>query len=185
MPTTLTPVRNLIGCNMSFRRRAFTQAGTFQNGIGRVGTLPVGCEETELCIRLAQIAPDGLLLYDPQARVLHRVPAGRARWGYFRSRCYNEGRSKALVARLVGSRDGLATERSYTLRTLPQGAARGLADTLRGDSAGLLRAGAIVSGLLITVAGYLAGKAEAMRANRSGSAPAAPTVSPARNAGSQ
>jgi glycosyltransferase involved in cell wall biosynthesis len=185
MPTTPTPVRNLIGCNMSFRRGVFTQAGTFQNGIGRVGTLPVGCEETELCIRLAQLAPDGLLQYDPQARVHHRVPAARARWAYFRSRCYNEGRSKALVARLVGSRDALATERSYTLRTLPQGAARGLADALRGDVAGLLRAGAIVSGLLITAAGYLVGKAEGRRAARSGGAQAAPHVSPARNAGSQ
>jgi hypothetical protein len=109
------------------------------------------------------------------------VPAARARWGYFRSRCYNEGRSKALVARLVGAHDGLATERSYTLRTLPQGVAGGLADALGGDGAGLLRAGAIIAGLLITAAGYLAGKAEGLRAGT----PMAAAISPARNARSQ
>ena len=182
MPTTSTPVRNLIGCNMSFRREVFTQAGIFQSGMGRVGTLPVGCEETEFCIRLAQLVPGSVLQYDPQARVSHHVPATRARWAYFRSRCYNEGRSKALVAGLVGSHDGLATERSYTLRTLPQGVVRGIADALRGDGAGLLRAGAIVAGLLITAGGYVVGKAEGQ--HRAMRAPVAPPVGAIRNAGS-
>lgn len=159
MPTSTAPVRNLIGCNMSFRREVFERVGGFQHGIGRIGALPVGCEETELCIRLAQNWPGAQLRYEPAARVSHRVPAERARWGYFRSRCYNEGRSKALVARLVGARDGLASERAYTQRTLPLGFAGGLRDSLRGDLSGLLRAGAIVFGLATTVLGYAAGKA--------------------------
>jgi cellulose synthase/poly-beta-1,6-N-acetylglucosamine synthase-like glycosyltransferase len=54
LPETANRVRNLIGCNMSFRREVFQQVGGFRSGIGRIGLRPVGCEETELCIRLNQ-----------------------------------------------------------------------------------------------------------------------------------
>jgi glycosyltransferase involved in cell wall biosynthesis len=164
MPTRPALVRNLIGANMAFRREAFAAVGGFRGDMGRVGTRPVGCEETEFCIRLRQRWPDAVLLYRPQATVRHRVPANRAGWGYFASRCYAEGLSKAQVADLVGARDGLATERSYTLRTLPSGAGRGLADALHGDWSGLGRAGAIVAGLAMTTAGYARGVAAARRA---------------------
>lgn len=156
-PSATAPVRNLIGANMSFRRELFTAVGGFRSAIGRVGTHPVGCEETELCIRIRQRWPERILLHRPAARVLHRVPAARGRWRYFRARCYGEGISKALVRQFVGARDGLSSERAYTLRTLPRGAVRGLADTLRGDLRGLLRAGAIVAGLAITSAGFVRG----------------------------
>lgn len=158
MPERAAPVRNLIGANMSFRREVFETLAGFRNGMGRVGVLPVGCEETELCIRIRQRWPDRALLFRPAAKVAHRVPAGRASRGYFRSRCYSEGRSKALVARLVGAGDGLASERSYTLRVLPGGALRGVRATLQNRATGgLAMAGAIISGLGWTVAGYVAG----------------------------
>ncbi|HET7094259.1 MAG TPA: glycosyltransferase family 2 protein, partial [Thermomicrobiales bacterium] len=51
MPGQTAPVRNLIGANMSFRRCVLEAVGGFRSGIGRIGALPVGCEETELCIR--------------------------------------------------------------------------------------------------------------------------------------
>jgi GT2 family glycosyltransferase len=156
-PTSAAPVRNLIGANMSFRREVFAVAGAFRGEIGRVGTHPVGCEETELCIRIRQRWPKHTLLYRPAARVLHHVPPARGRWSYFRARCYGEGISKALVRRFVGARDGLSSERSYTLRTLPRGVARGLADSAGGDSQGLLRAAAIVAGLAITAMGFVRG----------------------------
>jgi len=173
MPRAAAPVRNLIGCNMSFRREVFARIGGFRDEIGRVGARPSGCDETELCIRLRQHLPHALLLYSPLARVRHQVPAERARWAYFHARCLLEGRSKALVARLVGAGDGSATERAYTLRTLPRGVARGLVDTLaRSDPSGLARAGAITLGLAITTAGYLQGIAGQLLAHRSGIAPA-------------
>lgn len=171
MPRKTTPVRNLIGCNMSFRRDVFERIGGFRNGIGRVGTRPVGCEETELCIRASQHFGEGLFLYQPAARVYHRVPKTRARFAYFRSRCYAEGLSKALVSQLVGAGDGLSSERTYTFRTLPQGVARGVADTfLRLEPMGLLRGAAIVGGLGFTTVGYLMGnltqQLTIMRGNR-------------------
>src|SRR5260221_220889 len=94
LPETTALVRNLIGCNMSFRREVFESIGGFKHGIGRVGTRPTGCEETELCIRLNQHCPNAILLYEPMARVYHRVPGQRACWKYFGARCYAEGQSK-------------------------------------------------------------------------------------------
>jgi hypothetical protein len=158
MPESAAPVRNLIGCNMSFRRDVFTVVGGFRSGIGRVGAHPVGCEETELCIRAARAFDGAHFLYQPLARVQHRVPANRATWRYFRTRCYFEGRSKALVTALQGNRAGLATERAYTQKTLPLGVWQGIQSGFKGEPAGLARSAAIVAGLAITTAGYLTGK---------------------------
>ena len=166
LPETTATVRNLIGCNMSFRRDVFGSIAGFRSGIGRVGSRPVGCEETELCIRLTQRRPQSRLLYEPRARVFHRISTQRARWRYFCARCYYEGVSKALVAQLVGSNAGLASERTYTLRVLPRGVRRGLIDAAHGDLGGLGRSVAIVSGLLLTALGYLRGR-WALRGNRS------------------
>ena len=171
MPESPSPVRNLIGANMSFRRKIFEQLPGFRSGIGRIGTRPLGCEETELCIRARRVWPEALFLYDPGARVSHRVPPERGSWRYFRSRCYAEGLSKAMVSALEGARDGLASERSYTFRTLPRGVVRGLADTvLRRDPAGAGRAFAIVAGLAVTTVGYLVGRLTSARRGPSAAA---------------
>ena len=53
-PTAQAEVRNLMGCNMSFRREVFERVGGFAEDIGRIGKNPLGCEETELCIRARQ-----------------------------------------------------------------------------------------------------------------------------------
>jgi GT2 family glycosyltransferase len=157
LPEAPSEVRNVIGASMSFNRAALLAAGGFRSDLGRVGSRPLGCEETELCIRLRQRWPERRLLYEPRAVVRHRVPASRATWRYFQARCYAEGLSKARVARLVGRRHGLASERAYTFRTLPRGLARGLTASLRGDPSGLGRAGAIAAGLALTAAGYARG----------------------------
>lgn len=159
LPEGLHPIRNPIGCNMSFRRMVFDTVGGFREGIGRTGQDAAGCEETELSIRARQTFPDGVILYDPEAIVRHQVAGVRARWGYFRRRCLAEGRSKRAVAASVGARDGLAAEGAYVTRTLPGGFARGLADTVvRRDPSGLLRAAGIVAGLGFTAAGYLSAR---------------------------
>lgn len=158
MPEATTAIRNPIGANMSFRADVLWRTGGFRSGVGRVGTRPVGCEETELSIRAARAHPEGMILYEPEAKVRHRVPPGRATWRYFRSRCYAEGLSKAIVSEWVGADAGLSSERTYTFRTLPLGVLRGIAGGFRGEVAGLGRAAAIVAGLAITTAGYCAGR---------------------------
>lgn len=162
LPQTVMPIRNFIGCNMSFRRAMFDTLEGFRNGIGRVGTRPLGCEETELCIRLNQHWPNQKLLYQPQAVVDHRVPANRGTWSYFRSRCYSEGWSKALISRFVGARDSLSSERAYTFEILPSAVLRGLREMLRGDVTGLERSAIIIAGFIITGVGYAVGRLQSL-----------------------
>jgi len=158
MPEFAGPVRNLIGANMSFRREVFDVVGGFNEGVGRVGSVPLGCEETELCIRAGSRWPGRTFLYEPEARVEHKVPGDRGRWSYFRARCYGEGLSKAAVSRLAGATRGLQSERAYVRRTLPRGVVRGLKDGFGADRHGLRRAGAITFGLAATTAGYARGR---------------------------
>lgn len=162
MPQTRAPVRNLLGGNASFRLEVFDRIGGFNNHIGRSSSRrPLGCEETEFCIRLSQGWPGAVMLFDNRAVIWHLVPAERASFAYFRARCYAEGLSKALVTGSVGVDDGLSSERHYTTQVLPRGLARGIADTLRGDASGLGRATAISVGLAATTAGYTAGSLRA------------------------
>jgi O-antigen biosynthesis protein len=158
-PTRAQEVRNLFGCNMSFRRELVVALGGFRIGYS--------CDETELCIRLGQRWPEKRIIYLPQASILHHVPTNRTRFRRFLWRCYFEGGSKAVVSRLVGRSSGLSSELSYTLRVLPLGIWRGILSSLRhGDIGGLARAGAIVAGLLSTVAGYAIGMITIKRAAR-------------------
>jgi GT2 family glycosyltransferase len=151
-------VRNPFGGCTCFRRAMFEAIGGFRSEIGRTKARPMGCEETEWCIRAVQQWPEKFFLYEPRARIHHRIPPRRATWHYFRSRCYAEGLSKALVAQFVGAKDGLASERTYTFRMLPLGVARGVRDgLLHLDLAGFARAGAIIAGLFLTTMGYIVG----------------------------
>jgi GT2 family glycosyltransferase len=158
LPIQVSPTRNLIGANMSFRRDVFEAVGGFRQDIGRVGDHPpVGCEDTALCIKACQIMPSGRFMYEPRARVRHRVPGHRGKWRYFLSRCYGEGSSKAYLAHLFGLTASLALERTYVSRTLPSGLAAALADVVvRGQVAGLGRGVAIVAGLASAGVGFAA-----------------------------
>ncbi len=159
MPCTSAPIRNPIGAGMCIRREVFQAVGGFRSEIGRVGTLPVGCEETELCIRARQHWPDRYFMYIPQVHVSHYVPKKRTTWRYFCSRCYAEGISKAVITRFVGTKDSLSSELSYTLQTLPTSFLQNFGLAIIKDHFDyLLRALAIVVGLCITMAGYLVGK---------------------------
>lgn len=156
LPKAAAGVRNVLGSNMAFRAALVREVGGFREGIGRVGSTPTGCEETELCIRLRQRWPEGRIVYEPQARIVHRVPAGRARVRYYLARCHAEGVSKARVAALVGGGDATASERRHAARTLPAGIVREMAHGVRYRSpGGLLRAAAIVSGLVTVAGGFL------------------------------
>jgi glucosyl-dolichyl phosphate glucuronosyltransferase len=165
LPHTTAPIRNPFGGCMCVRKEIFDAVGSFRSEIGRVGTLPVGCEETELCIRAHQYWPKRYFLYLPHTSISHFVPQSRLTWKYFRSRCYSEGISKAVVGRFVGTKDALSTESTYTLRTLPSGILLNLGLTLvKLRFSYTLRAFGIVVGLSATVVGYLVGKHTALSA---------------------
>ncbi|MEU2678758.1 glycosyltransferase family 2 protein [Streptomyces sp. NPDC007107] len=177
LPPGRARVRNVLGGNASFRRTAFDAAGGFATGIGRDGDKrPLGGEETELCIRLSRALPHAVLLIDDRAVIRHKVPGARERFGYFRTRTYAEGLSKALVARSVGAGRGLESERRYTTRVLPVGVLRGVRDFLLGRPGGAGRAGAVVTGVLAAAAGYAVGS---VRVRRDGVSFTVPAIEPA------
>jgi GT2 family glycosyltransferase len=155
LPTTTAPVRNLIGCNMSVRRDVLEAVEGFDVGLGRTADRPLGCEETELCIRATDLHPGGRFVLEPRAVVHHKVPGARTRWRYFRDRCRAEGVSKAWVTRRVGSDSGLSSERAHAMRTLPLGVLRAAGSIRLNDLSGIARAAAIVAGLYYTSTSYL------------------------------
>jgi glycosyltransferase involved in cell wall biosynthesis len=170
MPTKNTPVRNIIGANMSVRRDILLSVGGFRASFGcnkdtsmasanlRWFHHYAGDEETEFCIRVTQLLPGSVWLYTTSAVIEHRVTAQRTRWAYYVWRCYDEGLGKASLVKLHKVRTALSSERTYTFKALPRGIMRGLVDTFfRRDLTGVLRAGAIVVGLAITIVGYLIG----------------------------
>jgi glucosyl-dolichyl phosphate glucuronosyltransferase len=169
LPTEPAEVRNMIGANMSFRRATLQAAGPFSHGLGRIGTRPLGGEETELSIRARRTTPGSRILYVPAALVHHRVPASRGTIRYYASRCYSEGLSKAAVASLVGADRALASERTYVTSVLGAGAIRHSLELVRHrDPAGPLRAAAIALGLGATTLGYVVGYlAQARKRRRS------------------
>jgi glucosyl-dolichyl phosphate glucuronosyltransferase len=154
MPVERQSSRNVVGCNMAFRRATLLAVGGFDSSVGRTATTLRGCEETECCIRVRHRFGERAVLYDPAITVDHAVPASRGHVRYFLRRCLDEGRSKARVAASVGSAAGLSDERRYVVRTLPRGVAAGLLarDARRSD--GIARSLAMLVGLALTVTGY-------------------------------
>jgi GT2 family glycosyltransferase len=158
LPEAVAPIRNPIGASMSFRRSVFSEVGNFDGDMGRIGAVPLGCEETVLGIRVSQHYGRGSIVQVPMAIVDHKVGAERASIRYLMRRCFAEGISKAAVAQKVGASDGSSAERRYVTRVLPSGVVAGLARFIRGDLAGLEGAGVIVTGLALTVLGYVLGR---------------------------
>lgn len=159
LPKVAAEVRNVIGANMSFRSEVLARVGGFNPSLGRQDALPLGCEETELCIRAVMGAPGSRVVYEPAALVNHHVPAERGTWRYMLARSWAEGISKAQVSRVVGHKRALGPERRYVRQVLPRAVYAGIRGWTRGnDPAGLSRAGAIIAVLACTAAGYVRGR---------------------------
>jgi len=150
-------VRNVIGNGMAVRR-ATVAAGPFRADLGRILNVPLGCEETEWCIRVSQRFPYTRILQVPTAVLHHHVPAERASFGRFVRHCYTEGLSKAIVVRSVGASDGLAAERHFVAATLSSGIGRRILQAISGDWRALGQAGAMIIGLGSTTIGFVAGR---------------------------
>lgn len=147
LPTSTAPIRNPIGANMSFLRSVLNATHGFHSDVGRLGTLPLGCEETVLSIEVRKAFPGTVILYIPDAVVFHSVTRERTLPRYFLRRCLAEGISKATVTRHVGSEMGLMSERAYIRRTLIRGM----------FTKSILRSFWIAVGLATTALGYVLG----------------------------
>jgi glucosyl-dolichyl phosphate glucuronosyltransferase len=144
-------VRNPTGANMGFRRDEVMAVGGFSEHLGRTTDAPLGCEETELGIRLTRAHPSMRVVSVPDAVCFHRVPKERVTWRYFRRRCVAEGRSKAVVARLTSFGAATSSERHYTGRAVPVAIAKAMV------TGHLRRAVAIAAGIALASCGFVPG----------------------------
>jgi GT2 family glycosyltransferase len=164
LPESGATLRNPIGANMAIRRGVFAAVGGFTSGIGRIGKVPLGCEETELCIRYTATAPGERFVLTRDAVVHHLVPPSRLSWHYFRTRCWAEGLSKAAVSSLVGSKSGLASERAHLARSLPRELGKCIRQLPRHPRVASTKVALIFAGAAIAAAGLVRGTAALRRA---------------------
>lgn len=154
-PVRRADVRNVMGCAMAFRTETLRSLGGFDLDTGRVGRIPLGGEETELCIRLRMRHPFARVVFEPLALVEHNVSADRVGWPYLVRRSFYEGVSKSVLSRKLGERNALETERAYTRRVLPRGVVR---EVFRPATGGPRRALGIVVSLVLAAVGYVYGR---------------------------
>jgi GT2 family glycosyltransferase len=156
MTTVQSAVRNVWSENMAVRTDVFRTVGGFRTEFGKVGSRS-SPEDTDLCIRMAENVAGASWVYVPDAVAEHHVPVSRASFCYFLKRNYYEGRGKVKMAHLLGRQEKLHDEHNYLLKTLPAGILTRLWGMARhGDMGGLLKAAAIVAGILAAGVGAAA-----------------------------
>jgi GT2 family glycosyltransferase len=147
-------VRNVWSASMIVDRAAFSEAGGFRAEFGKVGSASEP-EDTDLCLRLTHATGRGWL-FEPRARVYHRVSSERANIRFFFRRCWMEGRGKAsLRARSDRSLPILDEEVAFVTRLLPSALAEHLRTALGGDLMALARAGLLLGGTATTCLGFV------------------------------
>lgn len=95
-----------VGANCAVRRSEFERLGGFIVGLDRIGRSLVSNGDTEFFHRLR--AAGGSMRYEPEASVLHCVPADRLTVDFFTRRYYAQGVSDELLRTLEGGATGLA-----------------------------------------------------------------------------
>lgn len=121
-----------VGANCAVRRADFDALGGFRGGLDRIGRSLVSNGDTEFFRRLH--AAGGRLRYEPQASVLHCVPADRLTVRFFIRRHYAQGLSDELLLMLGDEPQGPGRSR-YLMRRTGQAAERLAKDVLRGRGA--------------------------------------------------
>lgn len=93
-------VRNTFGSNISFRREVITELGGFDANVGRKGDAEIQAHESELCTRLRQEFGRGVV-YNPDAKVAHKVFDYRTEPGWLLKRAFWQGYSKRALETLL------------------------------------------------------------------------------------
>lgn len=157
LPVHGSEVRNVIGCNMSFRTECFNAAGFFSTRVGRNGKINGAGEEAEMCQRIRQAMPASAIVYEPGAIIRHKVPSWRMGPRYLVRRSYDEGLCKTIVKRLSSRSSSrvLSVENTY-LRYLLLSAVPGRLKEFYRPQA-VAQVGAIALATCATGAGYIQG----------------------------
>ncbi len=162
LPTTVAPLRHLIGANMAVRRSAWEAVGGF---------LGSDFDDLNMCMRLlARFGVDSVV-YTPFAVVHHFVPANRVTWRYFWRRCYFVNREKVGVFRQIGSAANLVAEREFVIHALTEQTRRTAKDVASGRFGAVRVLGAMIAGISLAGLGHVRGRIDQLaRRSRPGRA---------------
>jgi glycosyltransferase involved in cell wall biosynthesis len=156
-------IRNVTGSNMAFRREAFERAGNWETKLGRCETVngkfnPSGGEEAELCLRIKNKIPQGLILFEPKSIVHHKISPQRTTLKYVFGYCLREGITRAMMKK-ISSRYGqqpLADENRYLRQLIGVSIPGKLARFYR--LAPIAQACVLIANISLVGAGYLLGR---------------------------
>ena len=154
LPESTGPLLHLIGTNMSVRRTALARIGGFHGS---------GFDDLNLCLRLADVYGATSVQYNPRAIVHHYVPCQRVTWRYFYRQCYFPNQEKVRVHTRMGAAANLTAERDFVQRAICHELPSLMKASLRGDTAALKQAGAMLAGISLAGLGYARGKLRTRR----------------------
>jgi glucosyl-dolichyl phosphate glucuronosyltransferase len=154
LPTEISPLRHLIGANMSVRREAFAAVGGF---------LGSDFDDLNLCMRLLGRFGEESVYYTPRAVVHHFVSADRLTWRYYWRRCYFVNKEKVRVLNRIGAAANLTAEREFVWRTLRETSWNAVRTGLSGQPGGFAALGAMWAGIALAGLGHLRGRIDQWR----------------------
>lgn len=96
VPMSITETRNSFGCNISFDRDAFIDAGGFDEALGKNPDAPLQGEEAQLTGRLYDVT-DGSFYVTPDAVIGHMVYESQLDVRQWHRRAFWQGYSKAFL----------------------------------------------------------------------------------------
>ena len=149
LPETQAPLARLIGANMSVRRPALVEIGGFHSD---------NHDDMDMCHRLMHQRPEDQIVYEPLARVHHRVPEARTTWAYFWRRCFFVNKGKVEAFRHMEGAANRSADIGFVTRALSRGVPRELRHAIGGDVWAAVRAACIIAGIVVAGAGHATGQ---------------------------
>jgi glucosyl-dolichyl phosphate glucuronosyltransferase len=113
-----------------------------------------------MCHGVAHTKGSEAVIYEPAATVRHFVPVSRVSWKYFWRRCFFVNKGKVEAFAQMGGAATLGAEANFAWYALTKGVLREISQAAKGDTHGLARCAAIIAGVGLAAAGYVAGRIE-------------------------
>lgn len=99
------------GTNMSFKRDLIEKIGMFNIDLGIKGKNWVGGEDTDMFLKVSEAGKK--VIFDPEARVMHKIFSDRIKLNYIAKRAFNGGRSVAMMKKVRRYNIKNSTEGKY------------------------------------------------------------------------